>query len=157
MKKSDSLCSIALGSNLGDSLTILQQTIVTLTNIDGIEVISRSTWHKTEPIGPPQPDYLNGCILIKTTLEPNQLLQCLQEIETKFGRERKERWGARTLDLDIIFYDDRVINTDDLEIPHPRFRERLFVLLPLAEIIPQWLDPITNLTVTQLLDRLLGK
>lgn len=151
-KKNKNYCAIALGSNLGDSLKILNDTVNRLANSEGIEVIFRSTWHKTKPIGPPQPDYLNGCIVIKTTYSPQELLMYLGSIEQEFGRERKERWGARTLDLDIILYNDLVIKTDNLEIPHPRMRERLFVLMPLTEIAPQWVDPISKLTISQLLD-----
>jgi 2-amino-4-hydroxy-6-hydroxymethyldihydropteridine diphosphokinase len=152
LNKDKNYCAIALGSNLGDSLTILNDSVHRLANSEGIEVILRSTWHKTKPIGPVQPDYLNGCIIIKTRYSPQELLMYLSSIELEFGRERKERWGARTLDLDIIFYNDVVIKTDNLEIPHPRTRERLFVLMPLTEIAPQWVDPITKLTVSQLLD-----
>lgn len=150
--KDKNYCAIALGSNLGDSLSILNDSVNRLTNSAGIEVILRSTWHKTKPIGPPQPDYLNGCIVIKTSYSPQELLMYLGSIEQEFGRERKERWGARTLDLDIIFYNDLVIKTENLEIPHARMRERLFVLIPLTEIAPQWIDPITKLSISQLLD-----
>jgi 2-amino-4-hydroxy-6-hydroxymethyldihydropteridine diphosphokinase len=145
-------CAIALGSNLGDSLTILNHAINNIANIPEIELTSRSTWHKTKPIGPPQPDYLNGCITIKTSLSPEDLLRHLLDIEQKFGRERKEKWGARTLDLDIILYGDQIIHSDTLELPHPRIRERLFVLMPLTEIASNWVDPMTKLTVSQLLD-----
>lgn len=144
-------CAIALGSNLGDSLTILNNAVDKITNTVGIDLISRSTWHKTKPIGPPQPDYLNGCITIKTNVLPEDLLRCLLDIEQEFGRERKERWGARTLDLDIILYGDLIIDTPTLEIPHPRMRERLFVLMPLTEIASNWVDPVTKLTISQLL------
>ncbi|BAQ64210.1 2-amino-4-hydroxy-6-hydroxymethyldihydropteridine diphosphokinase [Geminocystis sp. NIES-3709] len=150
-------CAIALGSNLGDSLTILNNAVNKLANTTEIEVISRSTWHKTKPIGPPQPDYLNGCISIQTTYLPQELLSYLLEIEQEFGRERKERWGARTLDLDIILYDNLVINSPNLEIPHPRMRDRVFVLMPLTEIASNWIDPITQLTVCQLLELSLKK
>lgn len=150
--KDKNYCAIALGSNLGDSLKILNDTVNRLANSEGIEVLCRSTWHKTKPMGPPQPDYLNGCITIETSCTPQELLLYLGSIEKEFGRERKERWGARTLDLDIILYNDVVIKTDSLEIPHPRMRERLFVLMPLTEIAPQWIDPITQLTISQLLD-----
>lgn len=142
--------AIALGSNLGDSFTILQQACATLAKTENIELISRSSWYKTKPIGPPQPDYLNGCVVVKTSLSPLQLLNCLGKIEQKFGRERKIRWGARTLDLDIILYDDLILNTPQLEIPHPRMRERAFVLNPLAEIAPDWIEPVTGETILQL-------
>ncbi len=144
------LSAIALGSNLGDSEKTLNQAIITLNDTEGIEIVNHSQWYQTKPIGPPQPDYLNGCALIRTILNPEELLRTLLKIEQEFGRERKERWGARTLDLDIIFYGDLILNTSELEIPHPRMRERTFVLEPLAEIYPHWRDPVTGLTVSQL-------
>ncbi len=146
--------AIALGSNLGDSLTILQQACASLGKIEGIELIACSSWYQTKPIGPPQPDYLNGCVLVKTKLSPLELLKCLWQIEQQFGRERKERWGARTLDLDIILYDDLIMDTADLQIPHPRMRERAFVLIPLAEITPDWLEPVTGKRIIDLKNKL---
>lgn len=146
--------AIALGSNLGDSLTILQQACASLAKIEGIELIACSSWYQTKPIGPPQPDYLNGCVLVKTKLSPVELLKCLWQIEQQFGRKRKERWGARTLDLDIILYDDLIMDTADLQIPHPRMRERAFVLIPLAEIAPDWLEPVTGKRIIDLKNKL---
>ncbi len=142
--------AIALGSNLGDSFTILQQTCATLANTEKIELIARSSWYKTKPIGPVQPDYLNGCVIIKTSLSPLELLNCLWKIEQQFGRERKIKWGARTLDLDIILYDDLILNTPQLKIPHPHMKERAFVLNPLAQIAPNWIEPITGKTILKL-------
>jgi len=151
------LTAIALGGNIGDSLTILNSAVETIAKTAGIEVISRSTWHKTKAIGPVQPDYLNGCIVAKTRLSAEDLLTCLQKIEDQFGRERKEKWGARTLDLDIIFYGENSIELPHLKIPHLYMRERLFVLMPLTEIAPDWLDPVTHLTTRELLVNLLDK
>lgn len=148
------LCVIALGSNLGDSLNILKNAVNILANIENINLISQSSWYKTKPIGPPQPDYINGCIVIKTDLQPGILLKKMLDIEQKFGRVRQEKWGARTLDLDLILYEDLIVKTPYLEIPHPRMRERGFVLIPLAEIAPNWIDPVTNLTVIQLQKRI---
>ena len=145
--------AIALGSNLGDSFTILEQGCETLAKTEGIELIACSRWYQTKPIGPPQPDYLNGCVVVKTKLLPLELLKSLWGIEQQFGRERKERWGARTLDLDIILYDDLILNTPDLQIPHPRMRERAFVLTPLAEIAPDWVEPVTGDTIAELEQR----
>ncbi|AFZ53946.1 2-amino-4-hydroxy-6-hydroxymethyldihydropteridin epyrophosphokinase [Cyanobacterium aponinum PCC 10605] len=147
----ETLSVIALGSNLGDSQKILNEAIFTLKETEKIQLINHSHWYQTKPVGPPQPDYLNGCAIINTTLSPHQLLNTLLEIEKKFGRERKEKWGARTLDLDLIFYGDLILNTSTLEIPHPRMRERTFVLEPLAEIAPHWIDPVTGLRVSELL------
>jgi 2-amino-4-hydroxy-6-hydroxymethyldihydropteridine diphosphokinase len=119
-----------------------------------IDLLNCSSWYQTKPVGPPQPDYLNGCITIKTELSPEQLLKFLLDVEQKFGRERKEKWGPRTLDLDIIVYDNLMIDLPHLKIPHPLMRERAFVLTPLAEIAPSWLDPLTGLTIMELRHKL---
>lgn len=139
---------------MGDRENTLNQALATLNQTEGIRVICHSRWLETKPVGPEQPDYLNGCAIIETTLAPQQLLDALLAIEKQFGRVRKERWGARTLDLDIIFYGELVLDTPQLQIPHPRMRERSFVLLPLAEIAPNWRDPVTKITVGELLARL---
>jgi len=155
MDKQKVKSAIALGSNLGDSLEILVNAVKKIAQKDEIEVISCSTWHKTKPIGPPQPDYFNGCIIINTFFSPDELLEYLFYVEGEFGRERKERWGARTLDLDLILYDNLIINSENLQIPHPRMRERMFVLMPLAEIAPYWVDPISKLKIIDLLQKLI--
>jgi 2-amino-4-hydroxy-6-hydroxymethyldihydropteridine diphosphokinase len=145
--------AIALGSNLGESYTILEKALVSLGEVEGINLISRSRWYKTVAIGPPQPDYLNGCAILAITLTPEELLKTVLGIEQDFGRVRRERWGPRTLDLDILFYGDSIVKTPTLEIPHPRLRERAFVLVPLAEIAADWVDPITHKTVRALLEK----
>ena len=145
--------AIALGSNLGESYTILEKALVSLGEVEGINLISRSHWYKTVAIGPPQPDYLNGCAILAITLTPEELLKTVLGIEQDFGRVRRERWGPRTLDLDILFYGDSIVKTPTLEIPHPRLRERAFVLVPLAEIAAHWVDPITHQTVQALLEK----
>ena len=146
--------AIALGSNLGNPLETLQQAVETLKETEGIEDLAISSWFSTKPVGPPQPDYVNGCITCRTNLEPEVLLQELLSIENQFGRERNERWGARTLDLDLILYGVRQINMPHLEVPHPRMAERAFVLVPLAEIAADWVDPNTKETIKALGDRL---
>jgi 2-amino-4-hydroxy-6-hydroxymethyldihydropteridine diphosphokinase len=143
-------CAIALGSNLGESQQILEQAIQQFNTHPEMVVNTVSSWYETLPIGPEQPNYLNGCAVLKTSLSPSELLSALLSIENEFGRVRKERWGARTLDLDIILYDDWIIETEYLRIPHPRMRERAFVLVPLAEIAPNWIDPVTGSAIAQL-------
>jgi len=143
-------CAIALGSNLGESQQILEQAIQHLDTHSEVRVSAVSSWYETLPVGPEQPNYLNGCALLTTSLSPGNLLATLLKIENEFGRVRQERWGARTLDLDILLYDDQVLATERLQIPHPRMRERAFVLVPLAEIAPNWIDPVTGSAIAQL-------
>jgi 2-amino-4-hydroxy-6-hydroxymethyldihydropteridine diphosphokinase len=142
--------AIALGSNLGDSHTILESALETLHQTPDIQVEARSSWYNTKPIGPPQPDYLNGCALLKTTLTPHALLSVLLSTELQFGRVRRERWGSRTLDLDLILFDDLILQTSTLQIPHPRMAERAFVLVPLTEIAPDWIDPVSGCPIREL-------
>lgn len=146
--------AIALGSNLGDSATILGQALEELERVKEIKLEVHSRWYQTVAIGPPQPDYLNGCAILQVNLSPVDLLDKLLEIEQLFGRIRRDRWGPRTLDLDLLFYDDLILETPELQIPHPRCRERAFVLIPLAEIAPDWRDPVTGKTIRELLGEL---
>jgi 2-amino-4-hydroxy-6-hydroxymethyldihydropteridine diphosphokinase len=144
------LTAIALGSNLGDSHLILETAIQTLAETQGVNLLAKSSWYKTKPVGPPQPDYLNGCILLQVQMIPDLLLDILLKIENKFGRVRDEKWGARTLDLDILLYGNKVISTARLQIPHPRMGDRAFVLVPLAEIAPDWVEPLSGFTIKEL-------
>lgn len=143
-------CAIALGSNLGNSQEILDKALIELAKISGVKLIAQSSWYETIPVGPPQPNYVNGCAVLETELLPEILLQNLLTIEQKFGRIRQERWGARTLDLDILLYDNLILEMPTLTIPHPRMNERAFVLVPLAEIAPNWVDPISQKSILQL-------
>ena len=133
--------AIALGSNLGDSRQTLEDALISLNQIPGIKVLKTSSWYQTKAIGPVQPDYLNGCATLEVQQTPEELLSLLQATELQFGRVRTEKWGARTLDLDIILYEDLILNHPFLKIPHPLFAERAFVLVPLAEIAGDWIDP----------------
>ncbi len=142
--------AIGLGSNLGDSLGILTQAIEMLDQTPGVTVDCHSRFYRTAPIGPPQPDYLNACALLTIELDPPALLTVLLEVERLFGRVRRERWGPRLLDLDLLLYDQQIIHTPPLQVPHPRMEERAFVLVPLAEIAPQWVDPRSGKTMAEL-------
>jgi len=142
--------AIALGSNLGDSLATLEGALAALEEVPGIRVLTRSRWYRSAPVGPAQPDYLNGCALLEVGLSPEAVLEQLHATEHRYGRVRLERWGARTLDLDLILYGAQQRDSEKLLLPHPRFRERAFVLLPLAEIAPLWIDPLTGKTVADL-------
>ncbi|GFE71120.1 2-amino-4-hydroxy-6-hydroxymethyldihydropteridine diphosphokinase [Chroococcus sp. FPU101] len=143
--------AIALGSNLGDSYTTLEKALFTLDRTPGIKLISRSHWYQTSPVGPPQSDYLNGCAILQVHLSPQLLLKKLLDIEQQFGRVRIQRWGARTLDLDLLLYDNVILETPALQIPHPRLKERAFVLVPLAEIAKNWIEPVSGKAIAELL------
>jgi 2-amino-4-hydroxy-6-hydroxymethyldihydropteridine diphosphokinase len=143
-------CAIALGSNLGDSLTTLENALKTLAQTPGIVLQAVSSWYLTKAVGPPQPDYLNGCALLGVQMSPEALLETLLAIEAKFGRVRREPWGPRTLDLDLLLFDDLILETQSLQIPHPRMNERAFVLVPLAEIAPDWVEPVSGHAIAQL-------
>ncbi|MBD1841605.1 2-amino-4-hydroxy-6-hydroxymethyldihydropteridine diphosphokinase [Coleofasciculus sp. FACHB-64] len=147
--------AVALGSNLGDSRATLEAALETLNRTPGITLQAQSSWYQTKAVGPPQPDYLNGCALLHVQMKPQQLLETLLAIEDRFGRVRHENWGARTLDLDLLLFDDVILDTQGgevppLQLPHPRMRERAFVLVPLAEIAPDWLDPVSGCAIAQL-------
>jgi len=137
---------IGLGSNLGDRRANLNGAITALGEVPGVTFRRVSSSHETEPVGGPpgQGKYLNAVALIETGLDPLALLHVLEKIEARFGRERKVRWGARTLDLDLLVFDDRIIEMPELELPHPRMRTRRFVLEPLVEVAPEAVDPLTG-------------
>ncbi len=146
-------CAIALGSNLGNSLATLESSLTVLDQTPGIKLKATSSWYQTEPVGnqEPQPDYLNGCAVLTVDQTPEELLVILQGIEIQFGRVRTIKNAARTLDLDLLLYDDLILNTPNLTIPHPRMNRRAFVLVPLAEIAPDWLEPVSGVKIVQLL------
>ncbi|EJB8571679.1 2-amino-4-hydroxy-6-hydroxymethyldihydropteridine diphosphokinase [Vibrio parahaemolyticus] len=129
---------IAVGSNLADPVSQAQQAIEALKTLTNSEFVQASSLYSSTPMGPQnQPDYINAVVAIKTNLTPLELLDCTQAIEQEQGRVRKdERWGPRTLDLDIVLYGNEVINSERLIVPHYGMREREFVLYPLAEIAP---------------------
>ncbi|MFM2303499.1 MAG: hypothetical protein RLZZ135_908 [Cyanobacteriota bacterium] len=150
----DRSSAIGFGSNLGDSRSILIQAIDRLKMHPQIEVLAVSRWYLTKPVGPPQPDYINGCAILQASLAPLNLLSVLQAIETEFGRVRAQVWGARTLDLDLLLYEHQIIDLPTLQIPHPHMSERAFVLVPLAEIAPNWIEPKSGQSIAVLADRL---
>ncbi|MDX2100127.1 MAG: 2-amino-4-hydroxy-6-hydroxymethyldihydropteridine diphosphokinase [Leptolyngbyaceae cyanobacterium bins.59] len=156
MHPNDMKSAIALGSNLGDSRAALKGALEQLGQTAGITVTQYSRWYQTPPVGPPQPDYLNGCALLQVTLSPRQLLETLLQVEVRFGRVRRERNGPRTLDLDLLLFEDLVLDTPFLQIPHPRMNDRAFVLIPLAEIAPDWVEPVTGKTIAALAQRVDG-
>jgi 2-amino-4-hydroxy-6-hydroxymethyldihydropteridine diphosphokinase len=147
--------AIALGSNLGDRERLLREAVTGLEQ--HLQQLRVSTFHETDPVGVSnQPRFLNAAAAGYTTLSARDLLETLIDIERRLGRERPYPGAPRTLDLDLILYDDFIVNELDLVVPHPRFRDRSFVLAPLAEIAPEWKDPVTGRTVGELLEKLVG-
>lgn len=148
--------AIALGSNLGDREATLRAAVSALDALPSTDVVRVSRFHETDPVGPPgQAKYLNAAVVVATGLPPRRLLEALLEIERQHGRVRTDvRNGPRTLDLDLTLYGDLVLAEPGLEVPHPRFATRRFVLAPLAEIAPQWRHPVVGASVDSLLRRL---
>ena len=130
---------LGLGSNLGDRLGNLQAAVDGLDEAAGVRVMASSRVWETAPVGPPQPDYLNAVLRVETELPPADLLAACRRVEHDLGRVRRERWGARTIDVDVLLYDARTVDEPDLVVPHPRLTERAFVVLPLLELDP---DPV---------------
>ena len=143
---------IGLGTNQGDRWSNLTRAIEALERQVRVELASPV--YETQPWGPvPQPDFLNLGLSAWTTLAPEMLLTICQRIESDLGRQPSARWGPRLIDLDLLFMGRRILNTPGLTLPHPHVRERAFVLLPLAEIAPDFIDPVTGRRVAELARR----
>jgi 2-amino-4-hydroxy-6-hydroxymethyldihydropteridine diphosphokinase len=149
--------AIALGSNLGDREATLTAAAAQLAAL--LDRFTLSSRHDTAPIGVPGPQrrYLNAAGAGYTRLGPRELLERLHDVERAFGRQRRVPNDSRTLDLDLILYDAAILDEPGLTIPHPRFRDRAFVLAPLAEVAPDMVDPVTGRTVQELADTLDAK
>lgn len=132
------LAYVGLGANLGDREGTLRRAVEGLREADGVEVLAASELHETDPVGViDQPRFLNGAVALRTELAPRELLELLLEIERGLGRVRDgERWGPRTIDLDLLVYEDVIVDEPGLRVPHPRLHERRFALEPLAELDP---------------------
>ena len=143
---------LSLGGNLGNTREIFEGAYPLIEKKIG-KISVYSSVYQTEAWGPiPQADFLNQVLLVSTALQPQACLTEMLAIEKEFGRERKERWGPRTLDLDILYYSDITIAEEDLTVPHPRIAERKFILTPLAEIAPSFTDPTSRKTMMALLN-----
>jgi len=146
--------AISLGSNLGDRFQYLQNALDALNLVTGTQVHSVSPVFETDPVGgPAQGQYLNAVAVVKTILSPEQFLEATQQIELAQNRERNERWGPRTLDIDLLAMDSEVRSTSELELPHPRAHERAFVLLPWSFLDPDFVIP-GKASVAELLEGL---
>jgi len=141
---------ISLGSNVGSRIYNCRLAIRLLSK-KGVTINSLSPWFLTEPLGIPQPWFINAVAQITTTLSPMALLEAMQQIEKALGRREKGTGGPRVIDLDMLLYDRLILNTRRLTLPHPRFRERRFVLLPWATLAPELQDPVTGATIQELL------
>ena len=148
---------LALGSNLGDKEANLRRALELLQQ-RGVEVVKTSSFICTEPYGvTDQPQFLNGVCEVRTSLEPLELLQTLLEIEQEMGRVRLRHWGERNIDLDLLLYEDVVMDTPELILPHPDMQNRDFVLLPLAEIAPELVHPILQKSIEELSNLYISK
>ena len=147
---------LLLGSNLGNRKEILDKAIKLLSQKVGV-VILQSKDYETSPWGvTDQPDFLNLVVSIQTRLKPLQILEITQSIENQLGRIRKEKWGARLIDIDILFYGNEIIDEPNLKIPHPLLQERDFTLSPLAEIAPDFVHPVLGKTILELREKLIS-
>jgi len=142
---------LGLGSNQGEKIKNCEQAIEEILKLE--KLLSRSSWYYSEPWGREDQDwFINGVIQILTELCPDELLTKCKEIEKRLGRKNREKWGPRVIDIDILFYDDLSHESPEMEIPHPRILERNFVLIPFAEIAPQFVHPVLKKTIKELLD-----
>jgi len=145
---------IGLGANLGDRLGTLERAVRWLDATSGVEVQRVSTWRDTPPMGPPQPTYLNGVVRVLTAFSPMEMLTILRQLEVAAGRVRTVRWGPRTLDLDLLFIEGLILETPELVLPHPGIPERRFVLEPLCELDPDFVHPVLDRPLSDLLEAL---
>lgn len=145
---------LLLGSNLGDRFCFLRDAIVLIEKniapiVKASSIYETEAWGKTD-----EPNYLNQVVMIKTDLPAETILRKILEVERSLGRERKERWGSRTIDIDILFYGDQIITQENLTVPHPRLHLRRFTLEPLVEIDPDIFHPVLKQKVVELKNKL---
>ena len=148
---------LSIGSNLGDRVANIQQAVSMLSLDNRIKILKTSSFYETQPWGNKnQPWFINAAMAIETVLDPEELLSIFQNIELKLGRKRGlfKKWSERTLDIDILMYDEQIINSKNLIIPHPYMHERAFVLVPMLEVKADLVHPIFNKTISELYDEL---
>lgn len=143
---------LGFGSNIGNRSEFIEKAIEEVRGLKGTEIIKLSSIYETEPWGVSgQGDYLNSAAEIRTELEPQELLGELKRIEKTLGRSDAKRWSEREIDIDLLFYDDRIIDAEAMKVPHPQIENRRFVLVPLTEISPLLIHPVFKKSVTELL------
>jgi len=146
---------ISIGANLGKRVQTCEQALVRLDAHPALRLVRRSSLYETEPRGDlDQPPFVNLAAELNTSLEPEDLLRLLEDTEVDLGRRPTRRWGPRVIDLDLLLYDQLILQTQTLVIPHPRMHERRFVLVPLEEIAPELRDPRTGRTFSEILSEM---
>ena len=145
---------IGLGSNLGERSANIRKALTLLEGSGHFCLEKRSLLYESRPVGPTQPDFLNGVVEGKTDLSPETFLSLLKKTEKELGRSEGLRWGPRVVDLDLLSYGESIVDTPSLTVPHPRLEEREFVLVPLSEIAPSWRHPKLHKSALELLEAL---
>ena len=146
---------IGIGSNVGNKLLQCQEALSETLKIDHHKLLAQSSFYKTQPLGYGAQDwFVNSVIKIETALDAHELLRSLKGIESRLGRQETFRWGPRTIDLDLLFYDEEEFESEELQLPHPQLHKRQFVLAPLAEIDPFLIHPVLRKTIRDILDQM---
>ncbi|AZV40823.1 2-amino-4-hydroxy-6-hydroxymethyldihydropteridine diphosphokinase [Peribacillus asahii] len=154
----ENIAYLSIGSNIGNRLATFHEALQLLDSNKLVKVVGSSSLYETDPVGYTDQDcFLNAVIKVFTSLSPEELLQTCLNIETKLGRKREIRWGPRTLDLDILLYNQENIETESLSVPHPRMQERAFVIVPLLELDPDIKLPNVNASLNDILNQIPDK